>query len=111
MLVAPSPKKQTATCSVPRYCADHGDAEPSSDRLLSEREMARALDQVLHEKIVRALLDQPYLEHSAVQFQPGHPVRVGVCGRARGLCLAHGIPRLSDVSTRWRWEAQPRETK
>src|SRR2546430_12487149 len=25
----------------------HGDAEPSSDRLLSEREMARALDQVL----------------------------------------------------------------
>src|SRR2546430_4368226 len=31
----------------------HGDAEPSSDRLLSEREMARALDQVLHEKIDR----------------------------------------------------------
>src|SRR2546430_12659773 len=76
----------------------HGDAEPSSDRLLSEREMARALDQVLHEKIVRALLDQPYLEHGAVQLQPGRPVRVGACGGARGLCLAHGLPRLSDVS-------------
>src|SRR3974377_1429891 len=78
ILVVPSPKKQTETSSWPLYCARsaapqaigrgagigeerevpglHGDGKARRHRLLAEREMARAFDEVLQEQVERPLL-------------------------------------------------------
>ena len=159
MFVVPSPKKHTATCSVPRYCADqaapfaivrcapmiayepsmlcftlvkciepplprmrpdelpmsspkicrhrhaadqrvvvaaigaervvlraHRRAEARGDGLLAERQVARALDEVLHEQVVGALLEHAALLHRAVKLQP----RFGADGALRAPAAAPG---------------------
>ena len=48
----------------------HRDAEAGGDRFLAEREMARALDEVLEEEIVRALLAVAQLELLAIELEP-----------------------------------------
>ena len=54
----------------------HRDTEGSGDRFLSERQMARALDQVLQEEIVRTLLAVAQLELQAVELHARFPADV-----------------------------------
>ena len=49
----------------------HRLGEAGGDRLLAEREMARALDQVLQEEIVGALLAVADLDLQAIELEPG----------------------------------------
>ena len=167
MFVVPSPKKHTATCSVPRYCADHAapvatgrcapmiayepiaplldigemhraalaaeqphcaahqlaqhachrraarervrvaaigaerpvvgahrDAERRCDRFLAERQMARALDQVLQKKIVGALLAVTQLELQAIELACAFRGRCRSAARAFFLRLARCVHNL-----------------
>ena len=48
----------------------HGAGEPRRDRLLAQRQMAGALDQVLQEQIERALLGLPENDLATIQLQP-----------------------------------------
>src|SRR5205085_10758397 len=48
----------------------HGGRKAGRDRFLAEREMARALDQVLQEQIERALLSLADLDLHAIPAQP-----------------------------------------
>src|SRR5262249_6025503 len=48
----------------------HGAAETCRDRLLPERQVARALHEVLQEQVVGALLSLPYAELRVIKLQP-----------------------------------------
>ena len=56
----------------------HGDAETCSDRLLSDRQVARAFDQVLKEKVVSTLLAVPNLDLKPEELQPAFEADVVV---------------------------------
>jgi hypothetical protein len=47
----------------------HGDAEPCRNGLLPEGKMARSLDQILKEEIVRAFFAISYFDLKTEQFQ------------------------------------------
>src|SRR5882757_7488285 len=85
---------------VPTICAEapvaalHGRTESGGDRLLPDRQMAGALDQILEKQIIGALLDHANLELAAVQGQPRCGVDLVICsrpriGRRRYICQGH----------------------
>jgi hypothetical protein len=61
----------------------HGDAEAGRDRLLAERKMAGALDQVLEKQIIGALLAIANLDLKPEQFQPRLHADIVVAGGDR----------------------------
>src|SRR6476646_442417 len=48
----------------------HGDGKAGRNRLLSEGQVARALDQVLQEEVIRALLEIAQLDHELIEAEP-----------------------------------------
>ncbi len=61
----------------------HGGRKPGGDRLLAEREVARALHQVLQEQVEGALLGLAQLDLHAIQTQPQLLADIVVEFRAR----------------------------
>ena len=71
----------------------HRHTKTGSNGLLAEREVRRALDQVLHKQIVRALLHHAAGLHLSIQFK----ARIGV----RRLGILDGSHELPGVVTQW----------
>jgi hypothetical protein len=65
-------------------------AKARRDRLLAERQMARALDEVLQEQVVGALLSLPEVDLAAVKLEPGRLPDVVVYGVLGGGFVQHG---------------------
>jgi len=61
----------------------HRRTECGGNRLLADRQMAGALDQILEKQIIGALLDRANLELAAVQSQPRRRVDLVACSRPR----------------------------
>src|SRR4029077_18204876 len=79
----------------------HGAAEAGRDRFLPEREMARALDQILQEQVVGALFGLPQAELRVVKLEPhllaDVVVRATAVGRRAGRFPRHSGPPLTRV--------------
>ncbi len=75
----------------------HRGGKAGGDRLLAERKVARALDQVLQEKIERALLGLADLDLHAIHAKPRFLADIVIEGRRRGqravFDLGHDNPR------------------
>ena len=73
----------------------HGDGKAGRDRFLAERQVARALDQVLQEQIEGALLGLADLDLDAIQAKPGLLADIVIEARLRReraiLDSGHGI--------------------
>ena len=76
----------------------HGGGKTGGDRLLAERQVARALDEVLQKQIERALLGLADLDLRAIQAKPRFLADIVIEGRRRGgraiFDLGHGNPLL-----------------
>ena len=73
----------------------HRRREAGGHRLLADAEVGRAAHEPGEEQLVRALLEEPALDHGAVHPQPQVAVELRLVGRRGGA-------RIGQVSTHWR---------
>ena len=77
----------------------HGGGEAGGDRFLAERKVARALDEVLQEKIERALLGLADFDLHAIHAKPRFLADIVIEARNRGeravFDLGHDNPRTA----------------
>ena len=63
--------------------------ETSGNRLLPQRQVRRAFDQVLHEQVIRTLLHHSTRLHGAIEFEAGFCIGYfGFCNCGRNLAGA-----------------------
>src|SRR6516164_7604038 len=83
----------------------HGGGETGGDRLLAERQVARALDQILQEQVERALFGLANFDLGAVEAKPRllADIVIEVCLRRERAILDRGHEISLGAGPKWVW--------